>query len=592
MKSSDEYLRNRPNMSKRKKPVKRIILSVLLTIVLAFAAFPLYMNALSLKNIHKTGKNKTAIVNICGQENDFKFKSQNKEIKVFHKQAESQSCVALELPIKSKFINYQFEISSLKDDKVTIQLSSPEKQGQSQYQILVDFTRLTVNDKPILKDVRQVSHHEPYIYKKVINKTEPLRISLEARRHKLTLSDLSQRYSISYLILFTVIVLAFLLAYKIVNYLANFKLLQNNSRIDIVFLSIFFIFLYIPMGHISKEEISPNENRVLAKYPSLLGNEGINTRFGKKFESWFNDRFFGRRFMLSAEDKIKGLIEPHRGNKKVMVGKEGWLFYKGGNSVNNFINKSELSSHQMEKGTEYLIAINNWCKTHNKKFYYVLIPDKHRIYGEYVQYIQKIRPDSESIDNQWVNYLRQHSDVKVIYLYDVLMQHKDKDLLYWKEDTHWNYYGGYIGYQKIMKVIAKDNNIEPYKVIKWQDEANPPIDLSQMYTYGYRDRNVKYKEPVMTDKTSICESIKEENVQDTILCHNPHKKLKAFILRDSFSGSLIPYYAETFGKVKLVWRYDITSENLQEIAAEYDIVILENVARFIPKILNKTFPEE
>ena len=387
-------------------------------------------------------------------------------------------------------------------------------------------------------------------------------------------------------------VLAFLLAYKIVNYLAGFKLLHNNSRIDIVFLSIFFIFLYIPMSYISKEETSPNENRVLAKYPSLLGNEGINTRFGKKFENWFNDRFYGRRFMLSAEDKIRGFMEPHRGNKKVMVGKEGWLFYKGGNSINNFANKSQLSLHQLEKGTEYLTAINNWCKAHNKKFYYVLVPDKHRIYGEYVQYIQKIRPDSKSMDNQWVNYLRQHSDVNVIYLYDVLMRHKGKDLLYWKEDTHWNYYGGYIGYQEIMKAIAKDNNIKPYKVIKWQDEKNSPIDLSKMYSYGYRDREVKYKEPVMTDKSSTCESIAEENVQNTVLCHNPHKKLKAFILRDSFSVALIPYYAETFGTVKLVWRYDITSENLDDIAANYDIVILENVARFTPKILSKTFPED
>ena len=579
-------------MSKHKKPVKRTVLSVLLAAILVFAAFPLYMNTLSVKSIYKTNKNKTAIVSVCGHKNDFKFKSQDKEIKVFHNQVKDKACVFIELPIKKKFRNYQFELSSSKDDKVIIQLSSPEKQGQSQYDILTDLAHLTINDTPILGDTKQASNHHPYIYHTNITKTEPLRIGLDVRRHKLTLSDLSQRYSISYLILFTVMVLAFLLAYKIVNYLAGFKLLYNNSRIDIVFLSLFFILVYVPMSHISKEEISPNENRVLAKYPALLGKEGINTQFGKKFESWFNDRFFGRRFMLSAEDKIKGLLEPHRGNKKVMVGKEGWLFYKGGNGINNFANKSQLSSHLLEKGTEYLTAINDWCKAHNKKFYYVLVPDKNRVYGEYVQYIQKVRPDSESMDNQWVNYLRQHSDINVIYLYDVLMQNKGTDLLYWKEDTHWNYYGSYIGYQEIMKILAKDSNIEPYKVTKWQEETNPRIDLNQMYSYGYRDRNIKYKEPVMTDKTSSCESIEEEDAKNTILCHNPSKKHKVFVLRDSFSNALIPYYAETFGTVKLVWRYDITPENLAEIVADYDIVILENVARFIPKILSKTFPEE
>lgn len=579
-------------MSKHKKPVKRIVLSVLLAAILVFAAFPLYMNALSVKSIHKTGKNKTAIVSICGHKDAVNLKSESEEIKVFHNQIQDQACVMLELPIKRKFTNYQFEILSENSEKLELQLLSPEKKGQSEYQILVDFANLTINDTPVLKNIVQVSHQHPYIHHAKIHKAEPLRISLEARRHKLSFSDLSERYSISYLILFTVAILAFLLAYKIVNYLAGFKLLQHNSRIDIVFLSIFFIFLYIPMSHISKEETSPNENRVLAKYPELLDDNGIDTRFGKKFENWFNDRFFGRRFMLSAEDKTKGLIEPHRGNKKVMVGKEGWLFYKGGNSVNNFINKSELSSHQLEKGTQYLTSINNWCKARGKKFYYIIVPDKHRIYGEYVQYIQKIRPDSKSMDNQWVNYIRNHSDVNVLYLYDILMQNKGKDLLYWKEDTHWNYFGGYIGYQEIMKTLAKNNHIKPYKVTKWKDEEKLHIDLSKMYSYGYRDRNIKYKEPIMTDKSSTCESIKEENLQDTIVCHNPKQKLKAFVLRDSFSIALIPYYAETFGTVKLVWRYDITSDNLREIAADYDIIILENVARFIPKVLNQTFPED
>ena len=579
-------------MSKRTKPVKRTILSVLLAVILTFAAFPLYMNAFSVKSIHKTGKNKTAIINICGRKNEFKIKSYNKEAKVFHHHKEDRACVTLDLPIKRKFMNYQFEVLSENSGKLKLELLSPEKKGQSAYQIVVDFANLTINDTPVLKDIVQVSHQQPYTYQTKINKAEPLRISLEVRRHKLSFSDLSERYFISYLILFTVFVLAFLLSYKLINYLAGFKLLQHNSRIDIVFLSIFFILLYIPMSHISKEEISPNENRVLAKYPKLLGENGIDTLFGKKIENWFNDRFLGRRFMLSAEEKMKRLMEPHRGNKKVMVGKEGWLFYKGGNGINNFANKSELGENQLKQGLKYLTAIDEWSKAHNKKFYYVIAPDKNRIYGEYIQYIQKVRPDTESMDNQWVNYIRNHSDVNVIYLYDVLMQNKGKDLLYWKEDTHWNYLGSYIGYQEIIKRISENNNIEPYKVTKWRDEKNPRTDLSKMYSYGYRDKNVKYKEPVMEDKTSSCKSLRTENSKKTVICRNPKKELKVFVLRDSFSTMLIPYYAETFGEIKCVWRYDIISEDLDDIAANYDIIILENVARFIPKVLNQTFPED
>ena len=576
---------------KKSKPVKRIIIVTLLTCILTFAAYPLYMNKYSIKSIHKTSKNKSAIVQICGHESDFKIDTPSKDIKVFNNQIKNQDCVVLDLPITRKFMNYQFKVITTQNDKISMELLSPDGKDEH-HQILVDFAQLIINGALVLKNIQQVSHYQPYIYHTELQKTEPLSISLEVRQHKLSLADLSQHYSMSYLILFTVAFLAFLLSYKLVNYLAVFKLLEHNSRIDIVFLSIFFILLYVPMSYISKEEISPNENRVLAINPQFLVLGGVNNNYGVQFESWFNDRFFGRRFMLSTEEKLKGVIEPHRGNKKVMVGKEGWLFYKGGNGINNFANKSKLSQHQLEKGLEYLTAINNWSKEHGKKFYYVLVPEKNRVYGEYVQYIQKIRPDSESMDNQWVNYIRQNSDVNVTYLYDVLKQNKDKGLLYWKEDTHWNYLGSYIGYQEIMKAIAQDNQITPFEVSKWQNEKTPVKDLSRMYPYGYRDKEAKYKEPVIRHKMSTCMSIDEGNTEKTVICHNPKQKLKAFILRDSFSNALITYYAETFGEVKLVWRYDITSENLTDIASRYDIIILENGARLTPKILNQTFPED
>ncbi len=68
----------------------------------------------------------------------------------------------------------------------------------------------------------------------------------------------------STLIFISILVLSFLLAYKIMDYVAYFKVIKNNSRIDIVFLLIFFILLCIPASHISKAMKAKGENRYLA----------------------------------------------------------------------------------------------------------------------------------------------------------------------------------------------------------------------------------------------------------------------------------------------------------------------------------------
>ena len=59
--------------------------------------------------------------------------------------------------------------------------------------------------------------------------------------------------------IFTIIlVLSFLFFYKITDYIADFKTIREKSRIDIIFLTIFFVFLFIPMSHVNQDEKSVN----------------------------------------------------------------------------------------------------------------------------------------------------------------------------------------------------------------------------------------------------------------------------------------------------------------------------------------------
>ena len=94
---------------------------------------------------------------------------------------------------------------------------------------------------------------------------------------QLTIVPLSVFAKYDVLLLITLFTLFFLLYFKILAWLMKLKWVQNKSRIDIVFLTVFFILLFLPMLHISDAEKSEQENRMLAKYTPLIDYRGGTT---------------------------------------------------------------------------------------------------------------------------------------------------------------------------------------------------------------------------------------------------------------------------------------------------------------------------
>lgn len=377
----------------------------------------------------------------------------------------------------------------------------------------------------------------------------------------------------------------FLLFCKLVRYLAKFKLEQSYSRIDIVLLSVFFVLLWLPMLHISNAETSMQENRTLAKKPVLFLQEEINTNFGEQFNQWFSDRFWGRKKFLAFYDKIKFVLEPHNGNNRVLIGKDNWFFYKGDNSLRNFANSVTLEEEDLQKGLSYLKALDDWCKENGKEFYYIIAPDKNKIYGEYYRLVKKEKTDDYGIGNQFVNYIKENSDIKVLYLYDVLINNKDKGLLYFKHDTHWSDLGAYYGYKELMKLMNRPANSYNF------EERERVGDLDRMIT-GRKNDEATYKF-LKTKGPSVCKvTDKEDN--STVKCHNPQKTENLFMLRDSFASSLLKYLSNHFGNIQTYHhkKHPLTEEDLKFIKNNVDVVILENVERYTPSVLRCKFPED
>ncbi len=434
--------------------------------------------------------------------------------------------------------------------------------------LLNDFSKFSIDGAnfKIINDSLVISPQKERIeilYDKTLNITAPIQFEPE--------------------LLLIIFILSFAVSFTLVNYLKNIKK-NDNSKIDIIFLTVFFIFLLIPMSYINNEEISYAENRSLAKfYPIYTKQEGVNFNFGKQFDNWYNDRFNLRRFFISVYD-TKNLFNKNWKTKKVIKGKEDWLFLATRASIESYTNATPFSEEELIRINKYLTGIDDYCRKSGKLFYFVIVPDKHKIYPEYYSdLIRKVNDDSKSKAEQIVNYLNKNSNIKVIYLKDILEANKNKGYLYDKQDTHWNLLGTYYGYLGIMDLISKDiKDIYIYKPkgeTKWKEQGGlngmlPDILKNKIEFY--------YDVPDVSDRKAKCD-VKMEN------CINKSQKRNLIVYGDSFTENLAYYLPESFNKTQFLRKQGKLSPFGMN---EADVVILEIVERFLPAELGIYKEEE
>lgn len=566
-------------MKNHKHSLKRLILSILLTGVFVFLCAPLYSNYRL--NIEENTSPTFAEIEIAAVKDDNSIVNDTRfsDIKAQKCSSNAKNCMIFSKQASSLSTPFNIKIHFTKSGKavLTLKISTTEEMST----IKLNYNKMQINGKPVFSNIK-IGQANPYYYKFEVSEGEPIQIKMNVKEH----------YKIKFNMLLSVIILSFLLAYKAIDYISTFKLQEKHSRIDIVFVVIFAVLLFIPMSHISNAQKSVEENRMLSKYPSMFVGKMFNNQYGTKFEQWFNDHFFGRSFLLKIFKNKINVAE----NDMVFEGPENWIFYKGENGIRNFQNLDLFSEEELNSVGNYLNDIQMWCIKNNKKFYVIIPPDKSKVYGEfYPQRIKKLNPDSESRTNQLVNYIHQkYPNINILYLQQTMLSNKEKGLLYWKNDSHWNDLGAYFGYLELMKLIQKD-----YPDIKISQENFLHSEPFRGMMMGLGDENVYEKLTYKcTQKAYNCYEVKNSEKSVTHKCQNVANEKNLFLLRDSFSGSIkgqvkgwLPYLYESFGNIYLKWRYKINYNDMKELKAS-DIVILEIIERHLPNLRNMEFPKD
>lgn len=431
---------------------KRFILTIFLTIILILLFAPLFSDNLIAGMWLSSFHNKAARVDIQNTADE------NVAVKVTEVQSPSwhnveyqkrrKNTAVINGTISSKWRKFTVEFEAVNDGDITILWRGPYFVfNAKQYPVLVDFRLMEVNGKQIFKDRKTCKFDNPLKYVITVKKGEVVKLSFEARKHHWHFSDLRRFYSMNWLLFFSVIILAFLLSYKSIQYVSKFKIMEHNSRIDIVFVVAFVVLLFVPMSHISTVTRSVQENRMLAKYPSLL-DKTLNLNYGKQFEKWFNDRFRGRDFLQNIYFDIKMKVNAiYQNSRAILLKKSNWMYNQ------RILAKLPKKPDEIVKS---LKEFNEFLRRENINFYILIVPSKHSVYYELLQKDYGYNTETQKELDQWIENLKQSGDLKVVYPYKELRQARSKDFVFFKQTHHWTDWGAYIGYKALMKTLTVD----------------------------------------------------------------------------------------------------------------------------------------
>lgn len=341
---------------------------------------------------------------------------------------------------------------------------------------------------------------------------------------------------------------------------------------------------------------TPNEKRAPAKFPEFNASvEGIR-QFLAGLEAYYSDHFGFRKRLIRWEHRWKRGLFKESTLSDVMIGRDGWLFYAGDNMIDHARATKSYTPDQLAAWKELLEGRRDWCAKRGIKYIFAVPPDKHSIYPEYLpEWMTRV--GNQTKYDQFVAYMKAHSNVPVVDLRPALLEAKKTQRTYLFTDTHWNWYGGFIAYQTVIKNLsAQMPELKPLTVDAFEQKfrQEPGGDLAGMLG---QEQSMPEKDYVLLEPKPPLQPLKiitETNLLgkkwvkggEPMITENPHATGKAILFRDSFAGGWVPYLGYHFNKVIYLWQYNWDKAFIEKEKPE--VIIDEMLERF----LNRENPRE
>ena len=127
----------------------------------------------------------------------------------------------------------------------------------------------------------------------------------------------------------------------------------------------------------------PAANEQLAEAPALQRADGSwNKDILQDTQSWFSDRFFLRKELISLHNYLYGKLFSISNSDSVILGKSDWLYYK--DTLASYTGSAGMSQRNLFVVAHNLSLISRYAESAGKQFVFAVAPNKNSVYPQYM----------------------------------------------------------------------------------------------------------------------------------------------------------------------------------------------------------------
>lgn len=276
-----------------------------------------------------------------------------------------------------------------------------------------------------------------------------------------------------------------------------------------------------------------------------------------------------------------------------LVGKDGWLLLANDFSLEDYQNTVPFTQEELYQIQQRIDGTTRFLKEQGITFLVVVPPNKNTIYPEMMPAQIEVIGEQSRLD-QLLAYQRAHGEAQLLDLRPALLEARKEHLVYYRTDTHWNYYGAHAAYVKIMERLQKElpsfPDLGPHALdeFRFVSHENNLGDIGRRWVQGAAPEPFFALDPVFDRQI-----YKFETYQDRILYSHQYNHMQgrhpnAVIFHDSFMDWLAPFLSDHFSRAVYARMLD-QDEGIDELligSEKPDIVIFECNERWLKKLLN------
>ncbi len=324
-----------------------------------------------------------------------------------------------------------------------------------------------------------------------------------------------------------------------------------------------------------------HENRTAAERPvfSLAGIE----EYPAAYEAYYNDRLPFREQLIRINSGMEYYVFDTPSNPNVIKGRKDWLFYNSSaddNPIESYKGLHLFTQEELEEITDNLLRTQAALEERGIEFVLFIAPDKERIYPELLPGYYG-EPAKEYRTGQLVKWLRENTDIRVVYPCEELLSAKETYQVYYRLDTHWNYIGAYVGTCALMKELGVF--MPPLEEMEITETEPTICDLADM---------INLRGPLNTDRDFLLSGYDTYHlITDTHELTGEYRyhcsgegadPRRLFMVRDSFADAMDDFTASRFAESDMVHYSSYSQKRFEEETP--DIFVYETVERRIGEL--------